>query len=344
MRTTGRFRGSQQRNASSIAEVVNFAKVKRVENLPMSPADTTPPQSPADPGPLPEEWENRGNVTLVLGLLSLVASACATYFLDVIPAMCVVGTVALLTVSVGLLAWVEVGSSKGTWKGRGKTVLGMAAAGLAVTAVILIEFVVVPRIRTEAAKLQSSNNLHVLGMAMFRYHDSNGVLPLAVLKQGGDLNAPAAHSWRVALLPYLLESNGWELYNQYRFNEPWDSPNNNKLRSKMPRCYAAPGKNPADGLTYYQVLVGPRTAFQRNGLPINFAELNKKQSKMICIVEADQPVPWTKPEDIPYDPSQPVPKLGGLFPDGFNVLLSDGTVDWVPRTQDPEALRAKIHR
>jgi hypothetical protein len=132
-----------------------------------------------------------------------------------------------------------------------------------------------------------------------------------------------------------------EHYTQYNFNEPWDSPNNKKLLSKMPSCYAAPGKNPADGLTYYRALVGPRTAFERQ---TTIAELNKKGSKTILIVEAAQPVLWTKPEDIPYDPGQPVPQLGGLFPDGFHVLYSDATVEWLPRTQDPEALRARIHR
>jgi hypothetical protein len=329
--------------------VVNFAKVKREENLAMSPADTTPPQSPADPGVLPKEPKSSdfASSTLWLGLLSLVASAFATYiFHAFLPSMCVVGVVALPAVVVGILAWVDVGRSKGTRQGRGKAVLGIAAAGLAVA----VTGVVIPGIRTKAAKLQSENNLKEMCIAMHEYHGSYyDSLPPAVFTQPVDPfgKIPPPYSWRVALLPYFrFEKDAEKLYNQYHFDEPWDSPNNQKLLSEMPHFYASPGKNPANakGLTYYQVLVGPRTAFERNQ-KITFAGLNKlNKMDTILIVEAAEPVPWTKPEDIPYDPDQAVPQLGGLFPDGFHVVFADGTVKWVRRTKDPEALRALIHR
>jgi len=34
------------------------------------------------------------------------------------------------------------------------------------------------------------------------------------------------------------------------------------------------------------------------------------------IVEAAHPIPWTKPEDVPYYEAKPLPKLGGQFEDG----------------------------
>ena len=40
------------------------------------------------------------------------------------------------------------------------------------------------------------------------------------------------------------------------------------------------------------------------------------------VVEAESPVPWTKPADLTYAPGQPLPKLGGQFKDGF--VATDG--------------------
>ena len=38
-------------------------------------------------------------------------------------------------------------------------------------------------------------------------------------------------SWRVHLLPFLEEN---ELYEQFKLDEPWDSPHNIKLLDQMP--------------------------------------------------------------------------------------------------------------
>jgi prepilin-type processing-associated H-X9-DG protein len=64
----------------------------------------------------------------------------------------------------------------------------------------------------------------------------------------------------------------------------------------------------------------------------------------IAVVEAARPVPWTKPEDIPFDPSRPVPKLGGLFPEGFNALFADGHVSFIPKSVKLDDLKPLITR
>jgi hypothetical protein len=43
-------------------------------------------------------------------------------------------------------------------------------------------------------------------------------------------------------------------------------------------------------------------------------------------------VPWTKPEDIPFDANGPLPPLGGRFPAGALVLMADGSVRTVRKT------------
>jgi hypothetical protein len=60
------------------------------------------------------------------------------------------------------------------------------------------------------------------------------------------------------------------------------------------------------------------------------------------VVEADQPVPWTKPEDVPHDDVGPLPELGGQFEDGFYVGFADGSARFLSRKVASEGLRALI--
>ena len=60
------------------------------------------------------------------------------------------------------------------------------------------------------------------------------------------------------------------------------------------------------------------------------------------IVEAAEPVPWTKPEDLPYDDGKPLPRLGGPFEDGSYVAFADGSVRFLSREHSPDTLRALI--
>src|SRR5437899_11584241 len=80
---------------------------------------------------------------------------------------------------------------------------------------------------------QSMNNLHIIGLAFYCYHQDHGSFPLQAIynKRGEPLL-----SWRVALLPYLEEQ---ELYSQFHLDEPWDSPNNESLLARIPPVYAS---------------------------------------------------------------------------------------------------------
>jgi hypothetical protein len=62
------------------------------------------------------------------------------------------------------------------------------------------------------------------------------------------------------------------------------------------------------------------------------------------VVEASTAVPWTKPVDVPFNPNGPLPKLGGLFRDGFYVALGDGSTRFISRTISETTLRAAITR
>jgi hypothetical protein len=148
-------------------------------------------------------------------------------------------------------------------------------------------------------------------------------------------------SWRVALLPYLGEER---LYRQFRLNEPWDSPHNKALLEKMPRVYAPPGvKTRQPYTTFYQVFVGPHAGFEKHRA-LRMADFPDGTSNTLLIVEAESPVPWTKPEDLHYAPDEPLPELGGLFPGIFNAAFADGSVYPLRKNADPVTLHRLITR
>ena len=50
--------------------------------------------------------------------------------------------------------------------------------------------------------------------------------------------------------------------------------------------------------------------------------------KTILVVEAgrEKAVPWTKPEDLPFDPANPLAALGQIPAEGFLAAMADGSV------------------
>src|SRR5262249_45374384 len=144
-------------------------------------------------------------------------------------------------------------------------------------------------------------------------------------------------SWRVALLPYIEQMN---LYNQFNFEEPWDSPNNIKLLPHIPEVYKPRGATAPPGHTFMQVFTGPQTPFRDNG-GLRMVQFTDGTSNTILVAEAGDAVPWTKPAGMPFDMVGPLPKLGALDPRGFMALFADGSVRWIRRGND-QGLRLAI--
>jgi hypothetical protein len=250
------------------------------------------------------------------------------------------GLVALAALVLGILGLVDIHQGAGKVKGRSQAISGLVTASLTLLPLMLV--LVVPMLGVPGnKKLKSSNNLKELGLAMLFYADDHRSLPPAVLRDPvlGDRGQP--YSWRVALLPYLGK---YELFSQYRRDEPWDSPANKAVLARMPRVFALPGSVRAtDGLTHYQVLVGPGTAFERPDLRVRLTDFPRGAAQTILVVEAADPVPWTKPEDLSYAPNGPMPKVGGLVGNGFHAVFADGSVRWIEADQQQIALRTLVH-
>ena len=189
----------------------------------------------------------------------------------------------------------------------------------------------------------SGFNLHHIGIAMHDYVNDHKTFPPAVVY---DKDSKPLYSWRVLLLPYLDEK---PLYFQFKLDEPWDSPHNLSLLTQMPGAYKTPSsyetKKPL--ATHYQVFTGGGAIFEASPkarlLSLKDISAADGNSKTLLVVEAAEPVLWTKPEDLPYSPDQPLPKLGGLFiKKGFHIMMADGSTRWFSEDLDETTLRAMI--
>jgi beta-lactamase regulating signal transducer with metallopeptidase domain len=253
----------------------------------------------------------------------------------------------------GLLKSVKVQRSESIVVAQTSTELPKASAAAAGSLIGAIS-----QVRTSAQRMQSANNLKQIGLALHNYAAANGGrFPPPVL-MGQDGKGKVPHSWRVAILPYLVEE---ELHRQYQFDEPWDSDANKRVLAKMPPLFRNPADDPKSTSSSYFVLRSEKllettaapgggetapeggfpTAFSANS-GMSFNQIHDGTSYTLSVVEAKRDIPWTKPEDILFDPAKDPPKLGGFFKDGFHVGLCDGSVRLLSEKTDPKILKLLI--
>jgi prepilin-type processing-associated H-X9-DG protein len=235
----------------------------------------------------------------------------------------------------GLLASAIENSALET-AGQAVHLRSIAPIDMAEASRLLMSFLTTARADTQ--RQQSVNHLKQIGLAFHNYHSVNDHFPPPVLYGGKSGRVP--YSWRVAILPYL---EAQPLYSQYNFDEPWDGPNNRRLIDHMPAVYGYPGAGLKPGHTAYFVFTGPEAALGKGDRP-TVADILDGTSNTILAVEARREVPWTKPEDIPFDSHVAPPELGGFTPYGFNVLFGDGSVRLIKKSVDPSVLKALITR
>lgn len=109
--------------------------------------------------------------------------------------------------------------------------------------------------RATAIAMAAQCHLNQLQLALHNYHDAYGCFPPAYVV---DNRGKPIHSWRVLILPFIEEK---ELYEAYRFDEPWNGPNNLKLANQMPKIYHLPNDPTPTSTTNIVTVVGSETAF-----------------------------------------------------------------------------------
>jgi hypothetical protein len=215
---------------------------------------------------------------------------------------------------------------------------------------ILDDFV---QLHSAEPRIEIVNQLHQIARALHAYHDKHGTFPPATV-HGPD--GTRLYSWRVLILPYLEEE---ALYTQFHLEEPWDSPHNRTLLTRIPPPYRPPRFTVASDstLTFYQVFVGPGAAFEGNKGLSSPADFPDGSANTILVVESRTGVPWTQPTDLSYAADQPLSPLGiprryrlgriqyGMYlSSSFTAALVDGSAHTFWGEVAPSTLRGWITR
>jgi RNA polymerase sigma factor (sigma-70 family) len=187
-----------------------------------------------------------------------------------------------------------------------------------------------------ASRQQSRLNLKTIALALHDYRREHGRFPPAAVYGA---NKPL-YSWRVALLPYLEQK---ALYRTLQPAAAWDDPANRFLAATAVGNYypAVKVKAGDSAKTFYQVFVGKGTVFGRKE-GTRLQDIKGGLSNTILVVEAGTMVPWAQPADLPYEAGKPLPRLDGMFPEGFHVLLADGSVRSIKKKFNEKVMRLAI--
>lgn len=177
------------------------------------------------------------------------------------------------------------------------------------------------------------------GLAFHNYYSVYNQFPVSKSRpEWLDESGRPKLSWRVHILPYIDQLG---LYQQFHLDEPWDSPHNLPLLDQMPDVFRAPEDALTSNTTRVMVLDGPGTLIQK-GIGCTMPEITDGTSNTILFVltAPDKFVPWTKPEDAPFDPSNSLECLGKIPEAGIRATMADGSTRLIPATIPPDQFKA----
>ncbi len=132
-------------------------------------------------------------------------------------------------------------------------------------------------------------NLTYLALAVKNYEAQHGPLPRVIY----DADGRPMHSWRALILPLLEES---ELYGQYRFEEPWDSPHNLKFAEEVPYHYRHM-INTSD----HKNEVGFLAVFDPDDVNPCVGHFPQGNSTVMLVEAPASGIRWSEPRDLPLD-------------------------------------------
>ena len=191
--------------------------------------------------------------------------------------------------------------------------------------------------RAAARRMQSSNNLKQIALALLNYESAYRRFPGAY---SVDKDGTPLLSWRVHILPYIEQGN---LYQQFHLDEPWDSEHNIKLLDQMPDVYRSPSSYAEPHMTVYRAIGGPDgmlTVPKQEGIRgRTFGEITDGSSNTVLCIEAydSLAIEWTKPEEFIPSPDNYF-DLFGLHTGGTNAVMCDGSVQFLSELIDEEML------
>jgi prepilin-type processing-associated H-X9-DG protein len=186
----------------------------------------------------------------------------------------------------------------------------------------------------EAARCANCNgNMKQLGLGLLNFEASRKHFPSV---HACDKDGKPLFSWLVAILPHLEYDL---IYNKLKKDEPWDSPQNTKVLSRLRiEEFVCPSVNREDNDTSsnYVAIIGPGTIWRKEGT-VKLSDLQNGSSHTIAVVEtADSGKHWAEPFALTVDEVLENMRTGkgvrisSCHPGGVNVVFADSSVHTFP--------------
>jgi len=288
---------------------------------------TLPPELP-EPEPAARPWQY--SLRHLLAVMAAVCVAGAGYQW--------IGPGVLCFVAFAAAAWMFFVAIE---RRPGATVAVIVAL-VGIFLLLSLPAVVPPGPRRIAKRASCQSNLKQISLALQNYHDVYHSFPPAYV---ADANGKPMHSWRVLILPFLEYK---PLYDQYRFDEPWDGPNNSQLAVDLKILMCPADGNRGKGQTSYVAVVGPGTAWP-GAKSIDIADIKDGINNTILVVEVhNSGISWMEPRDLDVSqmPMNINPKTGlGIssgHPKCAQAARADGSVFVLDENTPPATIRAML--
>jgi len=204
--------------------------------------------------------------------------------------------------------------------------------------------------REAGRRISCVGDFKIIGLAMYTYHDIEKHFLPAYL---ADKDGKPAHSWRMLILPYLCEEG---LYDQYRFDEAWDSPHNSALGAGFPTgmsegvcLFHCQSDSSNKKLETNKVMIVGKEAFGNGSTLRRIEEITDGISYTIAAAEmTDSGIHWMEPRDLEFehmtfkinDPTGP--GIRSKHPGLANALMADGSVSCLKEDINPNVLKAML--
>ncbi|MDZ4779380.1 MAG: DUF1559 domain-containing protein [Planctomycetia bacterium] len=150
--------------------------------------------------------------------------------------------------------------------------------------------------RGPGRRAQCLNNLKNITLALQNYESAHGAFPPAVTF---DKHGKPMHSWRVYILPQLDRN---DLYKRYRFDEPWNGPNNSQLLSEHMGIFYCPSdvRGTDDFHTSYVAVVGDHTVWpEKKSIGYETVrQLDGAERTLLLIETHNSGIHWMEPRDV----------------------------------------------
>ena len=228
---------------------------------------------------------------------------------------------------------------------------------VALIAVLLVVAVPIYRRMQRDAELRGcESRLRHIALALEHYHDKYGQYPPV---HSCDASGRPAHSWRVLLLPFL-DTTAAPALSKYKFAEPWNGPNNTKLRKNdaffrsCPRFFRCPSDRSPRTITSYVAVVGQSTMWPPSLYMRSVDVIHGLGNSIIIVEVANSDIEWLEPRDLPLadlhnalqSGSQPA-LLGSHEKNGIQggiVVFADDHTEFLPHSIDENELTKMLSR